>query len=430
MDTALLRNESLLMEASVRELYRLRNYSLQWYDTGTLNSSGDSLLGFIKLAGEFGLMSDHYHLQRISGLVEVKKTEQEIVESDMLLTDSFFAMRAHLKNGRVDPLTFVRKSYTDSLDSAGIKILISNITRPSIKHSLESQEPTHIQYRILKDSLKAFLAIHNKDSAAHHKIMQLQITMERWRHTKAYPDRYIQVNIPSYNLFVMEKGDTVLRSNVIVGKPFSRTPELESVITSFVIYPYWHVPRSIATKEILPSIQRDSMYLTNHNYEVLDAQGNVVDAATINWASLKEDYFPYQLRQREGRENSLGIIKFLFKNPYGVYLHDTNSRRLFSRENRALSHGCVRVEQRRDLARYLVRDDNVYVTPDDVDQYFSLQQRVDVRVRKPIPIFIQYFTCEYINGSLKFYKDVYQNDQEILNVLDSTNKMDERLAMN
>lgn len=421
LDTALLRDESLLTSTSVSELYRLRNYALQWHDTGTLNLLGDSLFHFIKYADQFGLIPGDYHLDRISYLSQVKKSEREIAESDMLLTDCFFALRAHLKHGRVDPNTFSIKNYNDNLDSTGIALLTNKVTKPFIQKSFETQEPSHLQYKILKDSLKLLLKIEYPDSIMRKRISQIQVTMERWRHAKAYPDRYIRVNIPSYSLYVMEKGDTALQSNVIVGKPASETPELESVITSFVIYPYWHVPRSIATKEILPLIKKDSAYLAKHNYEVLDAAGNVVDQSIIDWSVLEENYFPYQLRQREGRENSMGIVKFLFKNPYGVYLHDTNSRRLFAKEKRAFSHGCIRVEQRRDLARYLVRDDNTYVTPDDLDQYISLKQRVDVRVRRPIPIFIQYFTCEFNNGRIRFYDDIYSKDAAMLYALTNGN---------
>ncbi len=421
VDTSLLRNDALISAASVRALYQSRNYSLQWYDTGSLKRTGDSLLYFITNADQFGLIPEDYHLQRLDSLVKRNNSDDEIVEIDMLLSDSFFAIRSHLKNGRVDPKTFTMISYSDSIDQDGVSLLKSNLQNILVHKAFISQEPPHYQYHILKDSLQQFLAIDAPDSLMVLKIEKIQVTMERWRHVKEFPDRYIHVNIPAYRLYVMEASDTVLTSNVIVGKPISKTPELESIITSFIIYPYWHVPRGIATKEILPSIKRDSMYLVNHNYEVLDAWGEVQDAATIDWQSLSEDNFPYQLRQQEGRENSMGIVKFMFKNPYGVYLHDTNSRRLFSKDVRAFSHGCVRVEQRRDLARYLVRDDNVYVTADDVDQYISLQQRIEIRVRKPLPLFIQYFTCEFNNGILHYYNDIYQKDFLILQALQKLN---------
>src|SRR5688572_33383263 len=117
--------------------------------------------------------------------------------------------------------------------------------------------------------------------------------------------------------------------------------------------------------------------MRKHNYEVLDKAGKVVDASTLDWPSFTPENFSYVLRQREGSENTMGVIKFVFANNYGVYLHDTNARRLFLKKDRALSHGCIRVHKAIEFARYLVKDDHV-VSPEDLDQYMQLQHRLEV----------------------------------------------------
>jgi murein L,D-transpeptidase YcbB/YkuD len=241
--------------------------------------------------------------------------------------------------------------------------------------------------------------------------------MERWRWEKMLPDRYVTVNIPAFLLRVIESDSVWLESRVIVGKRETPTPVIESVIRSFIIYPYWHVPRSISTKEILPSLQRDSTYLHKHNFDVLDRQGKVVDASVIHWTDYDTENFPFILRQREGSENSMGIIKFNFPNHYGVYLHDTNSKRLYTSKKRDLSHGCVRVNKAVEFAHYLVREDDIYVSPEDLDQYLTLQQRLKIDLRKPIPLKLQYFTCEFHKGGVQFYDDIYKKDSVMIQSL-------------
>ena len=206
-----------------------------------------------------------------------------------------------------------------------------------------------------------------------------------------------------------------MESRIIVGKLETPTPELKSVVRSFIIYPYWHVPRSIV-KEILPHIQEDTLYLKRHNYDVLNSSGKAVKTSSVDWQACDADTFPYVLRQREGSENTMGVIKFVFPNNYGVYLHDTNTRRLFSKQDRALSHGCIRVHQAVALARYMIKDDYI-VSPEDLDQYMQLQHRMEIALPKPIPVLLQYFTCESINGEVHCYDDVYGKDDLLMRAL-------------
>ncbi len=154
-----------------------------------------------------------------------------------------------------------------------------------------------------------------------------------------------------------------------------------------------------------------------HNYQVLDKNGLVVDHATLDWQSFTTDNFPYVLRQREGSENTMGVIKFVFNNNYGVYLHDTNARGLFSREKRDFSHGCVRVHKAVQLAHYLAKDDDTFVGPEDLDQYLLVQHKMSVDVVKPIPVLLQYFTAFAEDGKVVFYEDIYGKDAALLNAL-------------
>ena len=249
-------------------------------------------------------------------------------------------------------------------------------------------------------------------------IHQIQMNMERWRYYYApYEKQFVWVNIPKYEMRVMEDDTLVMKSRVIVGQPDHQTPLLKSTIRYFLIYPYWTVPLSIATKEILPILKRDTSYLRRKNFDVLDRHNRVVDTA-INWKRYTKNYFPWKLRQRMGDDNSLGILKFNFDNKYGVYLHDTDNHRLFNREMRALSHGCVRLESYLHFARFLIRDDSVNYPLASLKMDLLKEEQKYVYIKRPIPIYINYFTTEVDdNNELFFFIDVYNRDEKMLNAL-------------
>lgn len=250
-------------------------------------------------------------------------------------------------------------------------------------------------------------------------IHQLELNMERWRLvTYASDKKFVWVNIPKYQMRVIEEDTIVIESRVIIGKPEHKTPLLKSTIRYFIIYPYWNVPFNIAVKEILPILKRDTTYLRRKNFDVLNGYGEVITYQPINWKRYSKTYFPFRLRQRMGDDNSLGILKFNFENKYGVYLHDTDSRRLFKREMRALSHGCIRLEKFIDFARFLVRDDSVKYPFDSLKIDLLKDQQKYVYLRHPVPIYVNYFTAEVdTTGKAFFFIDIYRKDEKMLKSL-------------
>lgn len=251
-------------------------------------------------------------------------------------------------------------------------------------------------------------------------IRQLELNMERcrWRILPTEP-RYIFVNIPKYEMRVIENDSLIMKSKVIVGNPpLHPTPLLKSKVTNFLIYPYWNVPYSIATKEILPILKRDTSYIRKNNFVVLNAYNQPVNPSYINWKKYKEDFFPWRLRQATGIDNSLGILKFNFSNKFGVYMHDTDHRNLFGKEMRALSHGCIRLEKFVDLAKYLIREDSVKYPLDSLLHDLTYEKQKYVYIRNPIPIYITYFTAEINDlGELFFFYDVYAYDEKMRKAL-------------
>ena len=244
------------------------------------------------------------------------------------------------------------------------------------------------------------------------RFKRLAISLDKFKlMPDTMPPIYVWVNIPGYYLKVVEADSVALESKVIVGATKTRTPELYSEISNFITYPQWTVPYSIVFKEMLPAIQKDVAYLEKQNLIVVDKYDSVLDPEKIDWKKLNKKRFPYQIKQREGDDNSLGVMKFNFRNKYAVYLHDTNARWMFQKSGRALSHGCVRVQDWRDLAHFLVRNDTIKYSTDTLASWIVRQEKHVVSGFKKVPLFIRYFSCEGSYGKVKFYDDIYGDDK-------------------
>ncbi len=232
------------------------------------------------------------------------------------------------------------------------------------------------------------------------------------------PEKYIWVNLPAYYLRLIDNDTIVLESKVIVGKPNTRTPKLNSVITDMITYPKWTIPNSIIKNEILPALKKNAGYLARKGFHLVDAKGEMVDPWSVNWAKYTKG-IPYNIVQGSGDDNALGIFKFNFNNPYSVYLHDTNQRYLFKNKARALSHGCVRVQDWEKLAFYIADNDSIYQKPgsvrlynvDSIKNWLATKERKRIIVKNRIPLSIRYFTCEGKNGKIVFYDDIYGEDK-------------------
>ena len=244
------------------------------------------------------------------------------------------------------------------------------------------------------------------------KFKKIAVNLDRY---KQLPDTLPQarawINLPSYYLQVFDNDTLVFQSKIIVGGPQTRTPLLTGEISNFITFPQWTVPYSIIMKEMLPKIQQNVEFLEKEKLMVVDFNDSVIDPTTIHWAKLNKDYFPYHLKQKEGDDNSLGIIKFNFRNKYSVYLHDTNVRWKFNNPFRAISHGCVRVKEWPKLANFLIRKDTINHQADTLKAWIARQEKHMMSGFPKLPLYIRYFTCEGKDGRIKFYEDIYEEDR-------------------
>jgi len=264
-----------------------------------------------------------------------------------------------------------------------------------------------------KSSADLVRRLNNTDA---EKFIRIAINLDRYKQLPLLPVQHIWVNIPGYYLEVMDSDTVALYSKVCVGKPVTKTPLITSYISDMITYPKWTIPESIVKKEILPGLKRDPGYTQRKGYSLIDKDGNEVDPYSVKWSKYT-DYIPYKVVQGSGDDNALGVLKFNFPNKFSVYLHDTNQRYLFSRTNRALSHGCVRVQSWYELSTYILRNDSLQsknpVPKDSLDSWLAAKQKRYLPVRKPLPLFIRYFTLDVNKeGKLVFYDDVYSEDRK------------------
>ena len=243
----------------------------------------------------------------------------------------------------------------------------------------------------------------------------IALNMERWRWLPAHMEsEHIVVNVPAEELQLVADNQVVLEMKAIVGDVDHPTPALHARLSSMVLNPFWHVPASIATDEILPLLQKNPGYLVANDLELVsdhfmpgspESQG-----AGIAWKSMTR--MPWPVRQIPGSDNALGRIKFNLPNDDDIYLHDTPKHKLFSRFDRALSHGCVRVENAEALAVYLLRDKDR--DQDWLDDLIATGETKTLPVPKPVPVWLLYFTAWVdADGTVEYRDDLYDRDQRL-----------------
>lgn len=255
------------------------------------------------------------------------------------------------------------------------------------------------------------------------RIQQIKVNMERWRWLpRDLGERHLLVNIASFDLHAFEAGESVLGMRVVVGRDYRQTPVFSDLMTYLVINPYWNMPPTLAIEDKLPLIIKDPGYLDRNDIRIVKGWGvdsREIDPASVDWAQVIPEEFPYRLRQDPGPNNPLGRIKFMFPNEFNVYLHDTPAHDLFASSARAFSSGCIRVEDPIDLAEYLLRGDPEWTRPAIVSAIDAAEQ-TPVRIPEPIRVHLLYCTAWLgADGVPHFRRDIYGRDHAVAEALSS-----------
>ncbi|KKB84185.1 hypothetical protein VW29_11755 [Devosia limi DSM 17137] len=240
--------------------------------------------------------------------------------------------------------------------------------------------------------------------------------MERWRWMPTDLGKFnVFVNIPEFRLAISRDGVEQYTTRVVVGTTKNQTPVFSDNIRHIVVNPYWNVPSSIVKGEIAPKTLANPGYIDSQNMDLL-YNGSAVSPWAVNWAEVSPANFPFRVRQRPGPGNALGQIKFLFPNKHDVYLHDTPSKGLFGRDYRALSHGCVRVQNPMEFADALLANETS-MSRASLEAMFGPSERW-VNPQSSIPVHLAYFTLRVDdNGTIRSFGDLYGHNAKLIEAM-------------
>ena len=330
----------------------------------------------------------------------------------------------YCKKHTVDTTSFTLKTEKeDSIDVLGRikKVLISKKYLSEEADStliIETLKAFQLENGIGADAKLGFNTVKALNESTYDKVLRASLALDKLRSQAKKPSKHVRINLPEFRLYFFS--DDTLRSEhrIIIGKVTNQTPELVSNINRITCFPYWRVPYSIASKEILPDLKRNKNYLAKHHYK-LYAKEKEVDPTTINWS--KYSSFPFQVVQQPGKWNSLGLVKFEFNNSHSVYVHDSPSRGLFNNSFRSYSHGCMRCQYPQELAKTILKYDSIGrkkpITSEVFDSIMKLERNYPIPLKNSVPIFIEYQSVVAYRDRMVFYLDLYNLEKELVGKL-------------
>jgi len=327
----------------------------------------------------------------------------ETVNADILKPGEIGGEVTKLRN-RLIRMGYLKKTYSPVYDS-GLKLAVKKFQGA---HGLKSDGIAG----------KITIAEINIPSSERLKLIVASLERRRWLN-KPYDGKYVVVNIPEFKLRIVNKGETTYESKVVVGKnsPSTYTPEFSNKLKYLVINPSWYVPKSIVIEEILPDIREN----INASSELLftDKNGELISREIINFDEFEDEEFPYGMKQPPSLNNPLGQVKFMLPNRHNIYLHDTPSKHLFLEEERAFSHGCVRVHEPFKLA-YEILKDNIEDPSSVLNDLLENTKEYKLTLKDDIPVHLVYLTAWSDNGDdVSYRKDIYRRDSEIYQSLEN-----------
>jgi murein L,D-transpeptidase YcbB/YkuD len=395
-----------------KQFYEAREYAPAWIDGDRPTEQLDQLVDVIGEADAHGLDPQEYGIQQLrdaraaaeEAWIGARFAHERIPEIDLRLTYAFLEHAADLLGWRlspraVDPSWLAAPKKVDLVDR-----LEAALDGNKIGETLETLAPEHPQYK----GLQAALA-RAREEGKRDDVQRIVLNLERWRWVPSdLGERHVLVNVPSYQMQVIEGGTPVLAMRVIVGAPETPTPLFSDKMTYVVFSPYWNIPESILREETLPRLVEDPEYLVRNNMEVVGTSGELVDVTSVDWTD-EEVIKGLRFRQAPGPENALGLVKFIFPNHFSVYLHDTPGDALFNKEQRTLSHGCIRIEKPVELAQYVLGDRGW--TEPRIAKAMHAQEEHSVKLTEPLPVHIGYWTAwVQEDGRVAFTDDPYGLD--------------------
>ena len=393
-------NSRIKADSLVQKFYAINPEPLYWLSTRKDTKRANEWLTAIEAAKDLGLVSRKLMTGQIRTAMLPKNIRNKVLKAntDRQITGVVLNFIKELQEVNVHfDYDEVSKPKQDSLFIHQLLNLKDNEPVSQFVSKLDCPDP---DYQVLKKFLKDSIS---DETSLKYKSVVLSMNILKYISAN-HQTEYIVANIPETEVRYYQNGKLKLKMKSVVGKKKNPTPTIASHITNIVTFPFWNVPFSIASKELLPKVQKDETYLERNNFEVVDAKGNIVDDSDLKWDEYTERTFPYFFRESTGPDNSLGVLKFNLGNPFSIYLHDTNLKSGFTKDSRFLSHGCVRLEKPIELADLLTKGKvNVW----ELKTGQKDTESKTIKLEQKIPVFIIYMPVIVEDGKVIFLKDVY-----------------------
>lgn len=416
-------NNQLLLASTTTKIYLDNDFNRLWKD-----KKAERL--FLKEYAAFAVSGVSAKSAR--ALQQILNTPDSLTR-DILLTDSFLDYLYYNKNvaKNANQWLYNLGTYSTKTPSNGeISAWVSAVRNGSASQFMSNLTPRN---HIYQESVQKLFEMSSSGAVGSSKkskktkgkntaqsqgasgsvsFYKLALNAQRLRFIPSF-NNGIFVNIPSYQLYYVRDGKMVLHSKVIVGRDERRTPVLFSKLSNVVVNPPWNVPQTIKNKDLVPKMRRDPSYAEKHGYEIIDGKGNKVNPRTINWAAYDNPTknFPYHIRQKAGDDSALGRFKFNMPSSDAIYLHDTPSRGLFGRTDRALSSGCVRVAKADELASLLLKEAGWSMQRKQ--SVLQSQKTTSAQIRADYPVYLYYVTSWVEGGKVHTLPDIYRYDAKI-----------------
>nr|WP_082855941.1 L,D-transpeptidase family protein [Mucilaginibacter sp. L294] len=406
---------------SVKRFYQQRQFNQSWIVKEADAGQTWAAMLMIDCVLQFGLNHADYHPNELlySKLHDILERPTEVplnqqARFEIMLTDAMLSFANNLHFGKYNPQYPASKIDKGALIFDAIGLVSKAMLSKDFMQIVVSAQPQNKLYQALQSRMHTVAGAQLGDCYEFPEadVRKMALNMERLRWAALDTDNFVQVNIPSYKLSVYHTGmiDTF---RVVVGKPANPTPTLSSTIKYFTTAPEWRVPQTIFVKELLPKAIKDTAYLTNNHYAIYNNGGILINPNKIYLQKIKQSPQRYYATQSAGCDNALGRVVFRFANIYDIYLHDTPEQDLFYRQNRAFSHGCIRVQNAVKLAEILLTNNSVKTTVLVMETAIDRGTRKNFFLKKPVPIAVTYLTCEIVDGTLVVYNDVYGLDKSL-----------------
>ena len=461
--------------AALERVYGVSDHRSLWTGGAQAEKDAQRALEVLGHAGDEGLDPNDY---RVNELAALREQQARLHDFEFLLSDSVVRYARDMRLGRVRPNDVDEDIDLPAKKFDAASELATTAKKGTIAQFLAGLEPAHAEYARLKaalgryrklaamdwpmvpsektperkDILRARLMIEDPALAAQSdadlvaaleryqrrngleadgilgpktlaalnvpaadRITQIAANMERWRWLPdALETRYVMVNTADATLDVVDSGNTVLHSKVVVGSPDKRSPILRAAAVAVTVNPVWRIPSSIAKSEILPELQRNPNYLQDHEMILVGGPADDPAGTRIDWQSVTD--FRYMVQQVPGAQNALGTLKLEMPNKFDVYLHDTPGKGAFTRDSRALSHGCVRVQNISELASLAWKGDPMSGL-DELGQLIASGETKKVPLSERLPVYLVYWTARAGDDGVEFAPDVYGRDALLIPAL-------------